>query len=86
MNCGIGHRCVSDLALLWLWHRLVVTALIQPLPWEPPYAVGAAPKKVKKKKEINSAGFVYTRVLDIVLSTFLEVIQRFSFKKKFIGL
>ena len=82
LNCGIGHRCGLDLALLWLWHRLAATALIRPLPWEPPYGVGVAPKKPKKKKkkkrEVNSAGFVYTRVLDIVLSTFLEVIQRFS--------
>ena len=28
-----------------LWHRLVATALIQPVAWEPPYAVGSALKK-----------------------------------------
>ena len=28
--------------LLWLWCRLVATAPIRPLAWEPPYAVGAA--------------------------------------------
>ena len=33
---------VKDLALLWLWCRLVATAPIGPLAWEPPYAVGAA--------------------------------------------
>ena len=33
-----------DLALLWLWHRPVATALIQPLAWEPPYATGTALK------------------------------------------
>ena len=41
MSCGVGLRCGSDVALLWLWHRsLAATALIQPLAWEPPYAVG----------------------------------------------
>ena len=30
--------------MLWLWR------LIQPLPWELPYAAGAALKKQKKKK------------------------------------
>ena len=28
--------------LLWLWRRLVATAPIGPLAWEPPYAAGAA--------------------------------------------
>ena len=27
-SCGIGCRCYSDLALLWLCHRLAVAALI----------------------------------------------------------
>ena len=31
---------VKDPALLWLWCRPAATALIQPLAWEPPYAVG----------------------------------------------
>jgi len=51
MSCGVGHRHGSDLALLWLWHRLA--ALIQPLAWEPPYAAGAALKKTKDKKGIH---------------------------------
>ena len=38
---------VKDLALLWLWCRPVVIALIRPLAWEPPYAVGVALKKKK---------------------------------------
>ena len=42
MNCGVGHRCVSDPKLLWLWHWMVATALIGPLDWEPPYALDAA--------------------------------------------
>ena len=45
MSCDVGHRCGSDLVLLWLWYRLGAAALIQPLAWEPPYAVGVALKK-----------------------------------------
>ena len=45
-----GRGCGSDLVLLWLWHRLAATTPIQPLDWEPPYAVGMAPKKEKKKE------------------------------------
>ena len=41
---------VKDLALPWLWPRPVATALIQPLAWEPPYAVGAALEKAKRQK------------------------------------
>ena len=41
VSCGIGCRCVSDLALLWLWCRPEAIALIRPLAWELPYAVGA---------------------------------------------
>ena len=56
MSCGVGRRHVSDPVLLWLWRRLVATALIRPLAWEPPYAAGAAlekGKKTKKKKIIK---------------------------------
>ena len=42
MNCGVGHRHGSDLALLWLWCRPTATAPIRPLAWEPPYASGVA--------------------------------------------
>ena len=41
---------VGDLVLLWLWHRLVASAPIQPLAWEPPYGADAAPKRKKKLK------------------------------------
>ena len=57
VSCGVGHRCGSDLALLWLWLWLAAIALIRPLAWEPPYATGAALEKAKrppqKKKERN---------------------------------
>ena len=51
MSCGVGHRHGSDVAVLWLWRRLVAIAPIGPLAWEPPYATGAALKKKKKKKK-----------------------------------
>ena len=38
---------VKDPALLWLWCRLAAVALIGPLGWEPPYAMGVALKKQK---------------------------------------
>ena len=41
---------VKDLVLLWLWHRLVATALIRSLAQEPPYAAGEALEKTKDKK------------------------------------
>ena len=63
MSCGGGHRCSWDLALLWLWCRMLATALIQPLAWELPHAVGAAPHKKKKKKEkvewVHGVNFIY---------------------------
>ena len=51
MTCGVVRRCASDLALLWLWHRLATVGLIRLLAWEPPYATGAALKRQKKKKD-----------------------------------
>ena len=48
VSCGVGFRRGSDPALLWPWCRLVATALVRPLAWEPSYAVGMA---LKRKKE-----------------------------------
>ena len=45
MGCGVGRRRGLDPTLLWLWCRTAATAPIQPLAWEPPFAVGAALKK-----------------------------------------
>ena len=50
IQCCLGHRCGSDPALLWPWHRLVATALIGLLAWEPPYAMGVALQREKDKK------------------------------------
>ena len=46
MSCGVGHKQGSDPTWLGLW--LAATALIGPLAWERPYAMGAALKKSKK--------------------------------------
>ena len=37
--------------MLWLWYRPATTALIIPLAWKPPYAMGAALKKTKEKRK-----------------------------------
>ena len=42
---------VKDLALLGLWCRPAVAALIHLLAWELPYAMGAALRRQKKEKE-----------------------------------
>ena len=50
---------MTDLALLWLWHRPAVVAPIQPLAWEPPYASDAALKSKKnptKTPGVTSVG------------------------------
>ena len=48
MSCGVVHRHGLVPAWLWLWCRLVATALIKSLAWEPPYATGAALEKTKR--------------------------------------
>ena len=53
VNCGVGCRRSSDPTLLWLWCRLVATAPIGPLAWEPPCAAGAALEKAKRQKQTN---------------------------------
>ena len=45
MSCGVGRRCGSDLA--WMW--LAAVAQIQPLAWGPPYAADSSLKKKNKK-------------------------------------
>ena len=57
MSCGVCRRRGWDLALLWLWHRPVATALITLLAWEPPYAVGAALEKAERQKKKKKAIF-----------------------------
>ena len=50
MSCGVGHRCGSDLASLWLWYRPAAKAPIQPLAWEPPHAARVALKTHTRTK------------------------------------
>ena len=54
VNCG-SYRCSLDPVLLWLWCRPAALALIRPLAWKSPYAVGVAQEMAKrqKKKIIN---------------------------------
>ena len=79
MSCGVGHRHGSDPALLWLWCRLVATAPIRPLAWEPPYAVGAALEKTKKKKEFHS-GIPLKMSKSILVLLKYNHFQKFKFK------
>ena len=68
----MGHRCTLDPTLLWLWPRPESAALIQPLAWEFPYALGVAlkrhtPQKKKKKRERERKVFhVYPALLLIM--------------------
>ena len=51
MSCGVSRRRGSDPEMLRLWHRLVATAPIRPLAWDPPYATGAGLEKAKRPKK-----------------------------------
>ena len=64
MSYGVGLRCGSDMVLLclWLWCMLANTALIRPLVWELPHAMGVALKK-KKKKESDCSSLGHCRAL-----------------------
>ena len=57
MSYGVGCRCGLNPTLLWLWHRLVATAPIRPIAWEPPYAKGVALEKTKDKKNKQKTYF-----------------------------
>ena len=74
MICGVGCRCGLDpeLLWLWLWHRPVTTALIGPLAWEPPYAIGVAlekAKRPKKKKKKDLCSHVIILQMKVSLKT-----------------
>ena len=51
MILGVGHGCGSDPTLLWLWCRSLATALIRPVAWDPPYAVGVTQENAKRQKK-----------------------------------
>ena len=54
---------VKDTALLWLWCRPAAVGLIQPLAWDPPYAVHVHPpkKKIRQKNKITIERLVAAR-------------------------
>ena len=62
MSCGKGHRCGSDLALLWC--RLPGAAPIQPLFWESPYAAGVPIKKNQKQKQKKTKKKLTSHITD----------------------
>ena len=51
MSCGVGRRHSLDPPLLWLWHSPAAVAPIQPLAWELPYTMDAAPKSQTKQNK-----------------------------------
>ena len=54
MNGGVGLRCGSDPTLLWLWYRSVAAAPIEPLAWDPPYAMSVALKRQQTNKQTKN--------------------------------
>ena len=54
----------SDPVLLWLWCRPVAAALIRPLAWEPPYAVGSTLEKAKRQKKKKDTMKLYHVTID----------------------
>ena len=69
MNCAIGHRLGSDLALLWLWRRVVAAASIRPLAWDLQCAIGVTPtlqRQKKKKKKLIPRGGLHSPIANSV--------------------
>ena len=64
-SCGVGCRWGLEMALLWLWCRLVDIAQIGLLAWEPPYATSVALKdeKTKKKKKKKKKNFWFFNLI-----------------------
>ena len=56
MLCGVGCSRALDPELLWLWCKPAATAPIQPLAWEPPYAMRTTLKRPRKKKKKTALG------------------------------
>ena len=77
MSCGVVCKCSSDPALLWLWWRLVATAWIGPLAWEPPYAKGEALEMAKRKikiKKKTGRGMLFLSSLSLFLFPFVSLL------------
>ena len=85
MSCGVGHRLGLDPVLLWLWCRPAATALIGPLAWEPPYALGAALEKTKKKKKINFHFLMIPCKMPGKLSSTHKILSKYVLKERVLG-
>ena len=71
MTCGVGPKRSSDPVLLWLRCRLATTALIRPLAWESPYAMGAALKETKTKtKTFSLSNFPFSIGILLLVTVF----------------
>ena len=58
VSYGVGRRCGSVPAWLWLWCRPAAAALIRPLTWEHPYATAVALKREGEEAiESDKSGF-----------------------------
>ena len=76
----MGHRRGLDPALLWLWQRLAATGPIGPLPWQSPYAVGAALKRQeKKKRERKNKSCQMNAVLSLSILSDISIATLLSF-------
>ena len=66
--CGLRIHCCHELL-----YRLAAAALIQPLAWELPYAMGASLKRQKKKKQWESfQGWMLSPCLVYIHSIFQD--------------
>ena len=65
--CGVGHRCGLDPVLLWLWCRSAAAALILPLAWEFPYAMGMPPLPPKKQRHSSLVIFLVVYILEFFI-------------------
>ena len=61
-GCGVGCRCSSDPALLWLWCSSAAAAPIGPLAWQSSYATSVALKDKKKKKKKRQSTVIHVKV------------------------
>ena len=77
MSFGVGHRCGSDLALLWLWRRLAAAALIPSLAQELPYAAGTALKGEKNLKCV----YMYNEITLLYSRKYGNIVNQLYFKK-----
>ena len=72
----LGSCVAVSVALLCLLRRLVATAPIRPLAWEPPYAVEAAQEKAKKTKNKHKIELVILIYNTIILIHKIEWLYR----------